>query len=369
MRLADFADQYGNFTVPSFQVLVGGVDLVRQLLLSVPSAEVDLKEKTSGRFSFKVINAFDWEKKTFVGGDNQQRVDLLSLFAFGSPVEIRFGYGEVAKLKTLITGIITEVGTAFNEGEVPELVVSGYDALYSLTTGKNTQYWEQARDSDAVKELIAVTGLSALVSNTDTVKPRIEQSQESDMAFIQKLAERNGATFYARDGKFHFGPRNNASDAVVELPWGAGLLSFSPEANLAQQVETVEVHGWSAERGEAVIGQASRNQQTGRDAGRKSGAERIAEALNNQPVMRVRAPVHTQAEAQSRARAILEERSQEFMKAEGESIGLPEIVPDVNVAFTDLGPAFSKTYYVSSAVHSIDGTAYNTRFSMQETTL
>lgn len=369
MRLADFAEQYGNFTVPNFQVQVGGQDLVRELFLSVPSAEVDLKEKTSGRFSFKVINAFDWELRSFVGGEGEQQIDLLNLFAFGTPVTIRMGYGEVGKLKTIFEGIITEVGTGFNEGQVPELSVSGYDGLYPLTTGRNTRSWEQAHDSDAVSELVGVTGLSPDVQQTDTVKPRIDQSQESDIAFLQKLAERNGATFYVRNRQFYFGPRNNSDQAVVELPWGAGLLSFSPSANLAQQVETVEVHGWSAERGEAIVGRASRDEQSGRDSGRRSGAEYVAEALNNQPVMRVRAAVHDQAEADSRARAILEERSQDFMTADGESIGLPEIVPDINIAFSDLGPAFSKVYYVNATVHQIDGNAYNTRFSMQETTL
>ena len=116
------------------------------------------------------------------------------------------------------------------------------------------------------------------------------------MAFIQKMSERNGVIFYARNDDFYFGPRNNDQEAVVELPWGGGLLNFTPEANLAGQVETVEVHGWSTELGKAIIGRATRSDQTGRDSGRKSGPERIAETLNK-PVMRVRTPVHTQAEA------------------------------------------------------------------------
>ena len=87
MRLAEFAKQYGNFTVPTFQVLVAGVDLVRELLLSVPSAEVDLKQKASGRFSFKVTNAFNWEERTFVGGKGERTLDLLELFAYGTPLK------------------------------------------------------------------------------------------------------------------------------------------------------------------------------------------------------------------------------------------------------------------------------------------
>ena len=92
-------------------------------------------------------------------------------------------------------------------------------------------------------------------------------------------------------------------------------------------------------------------------------------ALTTPPAMRVRAAVHSQAEAQARARAILEERAQEFVKGDGESIGLPDIVPDINIALEDIGRTFSKTYYVSSAKHKVDGSGYRTSFDVQETTI
>ncbi len=369
MDLSELEIEYGDFYVPTFTLTAGGRDLVRELFLTVPNAEVDLKEKTAGRFSFTVTNAFDWEARAFVAKREEETVDLLELFAFGSPVELRFGYGEPTRLKLMLRGIVTEIGTSFSEGATPELTVSGYDNLYPLTTGKNTRHWESTRDSDAVLDLVRVTGLTTDVRTTEPVKPRIDQSQEADLSFLDKLATRNGTTFYTRGDSFYFGPRNNDRSDALELVWGKGLLTFSPEGNLARQVENVEVHGWSAERGEAIVGRASRGDETGRDGGRQSGAERIASALNNQPTMHVRAAVHTQAEANARARAILEERAQEFVKGDGESIGLPEIVPDINIAFQGLGETFSKTYYVNAAKHTIDGNGYRTSFSVQETTV
>ncbi|MGC1951115.1 MAG: hypothetical protein WA970_00730, partial [Gammaproteobacteria bacterium] len=176
-------------------------------------------------------------------------------------------------------------------------------------------------------------------------------------------------TFYARAGVFYFGPRNNELAEVLELAWGKGLLTFSPEANLARQITSVEVYGWSVENGAPVVGRASRGEESGRDTGRESGAERIAKALGEQPVMRLRAEVHTQAEADELARTILEERAQEFVTGDGECVGLPEIVPDVNVALTGLGRAFGKTYYVSEANHKVDSNGYRTTFKVEETTV
>lgn len=373
MDLRALETTHGDFYVPAFKVTVGGQDLVRELFLTVTRADIDLQQKAAGRFTFTVANAFDWEERAFVAGRGEDQVDLIERFAFGSPVEMFFGYGDVTKLEVpLLRGIVTEIGTSFSDGAIPELTVSGYDDLYPLTVGTEPCHWESVRDSDVVSQLVP-PGLSTEIHRTGCTKPRVEKGQETDMAFLEKLAKRNQATFYIRQGRgaseFYFGPRNNERTAALELPWGKGLLTFSPEVNLARQVQRVEVHGWSAERGEPIVGSAGSGDETGRDSGRESGAQRVASALNTQPTIRVRAPVHNECEAQERARAILEERAQEFLKGEGESIGLPEIVPDINIALRDLGDPFDKTYYIKAAKHKADGSGYRTSFSVEETTV
>ncbi|MEM6807839.1 MAG: contractile injection system protein, VgrG/Pvc8 family [Pseudomonadota bacterium] len=367
-ELARLEDRYGDFYVPAFKVTVGGEDVVRDLFLTVTAADVDLKEKMAGRFNFTVANAFDWERRAFISDAGGSEIDLIELFAFGASIELYFGYGDPTGLTSLLKGMVTEVSTSFKEGNSPELTVSGYDSLYPLVNGKSTRHWEDARDSDAVSDIVAITQMRTDIRSTDPLKRRIDQSQEADIAFLTKLAERNGATFYARDGAFYFGPRRNTESEAIKLAWGKGLLTFNPEAKLTQQLKTVEVHGWS-ESGEAVVGSATQGDETGRDTGRNSGAERVAAAVNTEPAMRVRASVHSQSEAQARARAILEERAQQFVSGDGDCIGLPDIVPDMNIALEDLGTTFSKTYYVTGARHTVDGNGYRTSFDVKETTL
>jgi phage protein D len=79
--------------------------------------------------------------------------------------------------------------------------------------------------------------------------------------------------------------------------------------------------------------------------------------------------VFTQAEAEKRANAALNERAKQFLTGEGESIGLPDVRPDRNVMLDNLGAPFSKTYYVQQATHKIDGNGYRTRFKVKETGL
>lgn len=370
MDLKALSGSYGDFYVPSFTIKAGGRDLVRELFLTVTGVEVDLKEKAAGHFTFAVAGAFDWEAREFLALKHEERVDLLELFAFGSAVEISLGYGEPSRLQPVLKGIVTEIGTGFAAGGSPELKISGYDDLYRLGTGKNTDHWEDSFDSDVVRELASKLKVTTDVVRTGLKKPRIDQNEESDLAFIEKLAGRNENTiYYLRNDRFYFGPRHNERSDVVELVWGEGLLSFSPQANLAKQITEVQVYGWSAEKGKTIVGKARRGDEKGRDGNRESGAERLAKALGGPSPMKVRLALRSQEEADTRAKAILDERALEYLTGDGECIGLPDIVPDVNISLAGLGRRFSKIYYVSEATHKLDSSGYRTTFKVQESTV
>jgi phage protein D len=350
-------------------IKVGGEDVLRDLYLAVSTLTVDLKEKTAAHFSFTVVGAFDWEAGEFLATRRAVRVDLLELFAFGTTTEIWLGYGDVPKGRPLLTGLITEITTDFTAGSTPELSISGYDKLYPLTVGQETRHWENKPDSAAVTDVVSAVGVDTDVPGTSPSKLRIDRNNETAMVFIDKLAKRNGATFYHRDDAFYFGPRRNKAAETVELMWGQGLLSFSPQVNLARQVTEVRVHGRSAATGEAIVGTARRGDESDRDPGADSGGDWVATAVSKAPVLNLRAAISTQAEADARARAVLEERAEQFVTGNGESTGLPELVPDTNVLLRGLGRGFSKTYYVSEATHRIDSRGYRTSFKVQETTI
>jgi len=272
--LPELEPSYGDFYVPAFSVKVGGRDLVRDHFLTVPSVEVDLKLKMAGRFSFSVANAFDLQQREFVAGADDRVLDLLDLFRFGAEVEIRIGYGEPSKLPLLMVGLVTELRTSFSNG-VPELNVSGFDQLYRLKKSNAPYHREDRRDSDVVADLARRVGISKVdAQRTEPEKARVDKGHETDLNFLGKLAKRNCATFYMRGATLHFGPRNNDREGIVSMEWGKGLLSFDPEANLAEQVSEVVLHGWSPEQARPIIGRSTHGDETGRDSGRESGGDR-----------------------------------------------------------------------------------------------
>jgi phage protein D len=369
VKLEALDRSYDEFYVPTLVVSVGGEDLLRDHFLAVTGVEVDLKLKSPGRFSVSIGNAFDWEARDFAAGADESRIDLLDMFEFGAAVKISLGYGEPSALSPMIEGRITEVSTGFTEDGNAVLSFAGYDALYPLRLGRTSRHWDKSKLSDAISAVASANSLSSNIQVKGAALASIDQTQESDLAFIERMAELSGSTFYMSGGKFYFGPRRDDRSPAHEIPWGQGLISFSPTANLANQAAGVEVHGWSAAEAKAVVGKAAAGDEKGRDSGRKSGGEWLKSAFSVLPKVELGAPVRDQAEADARALAILDAHAQQFVTGEGECIGVPTLLPDTNLALSGLGRAFSKTYYVSQATHLLDENGYRTRFAVQEPTL
>ena len=366
MQLASFTNEYYDFYAPNHCVKVSGQELVRDLEIPVSQVEVDMVLGAASRFSFTVNDSYRPESQSFETGRGR-----VLPFAFGAEVEIQMGYRDRGGMQTTIKGVITEIATSFPEGASPELIISGYDSGFPMTMGKNTRTWSEAYDSDAAHEIASFHNLNAKITPTKENHAQIEQNQESDWAFLKKLADRNHYEMYVDESStFRFGPPNDkGKNKVADLVYGEGLLSFKPEANLAGQVTKVEVYGWDPANKKTIVGVASAGEESGlegRSAGQFLGS--FVRDPSKAPVMRLRQPVFTQAEANTRAKAALSERAKQFLTGEGESLGLPELRPDRSVALTRLGQ-FTKVYYIQQATHKVDSSGYRTRFKVKETGL
>jgi uncharacterized protein len=368
--LTGLSRTYRDFYAPAFVISVGREDIVRESLIAVSQVEADLTLGAASRFSFTVVNTYSMKHQLFLTGSGRNALDILT---FGAEVDIAMGYGDAKSLRPIMSGMITEIGTNFPETGSPELAIAGYDHTFPMTGGKSTRTWTRARDSDAAREIAGFHNLDADIETTAEQHAQIEQNQESDFEFLKKLADRNHFEIFVDERRrLHFRKPNDKAGAIVRLAWGEGLLSFKPEANLAGQVSRVEVRGWDPKRKQEIVGTASAGEESGLDARSRSPGQRLNAFVrdpNKQPVLRLRQPVFTQAEADERARAALNERAKQFLTGEAEALGLPEVRPDVNVQLDKLGMLFSRTYYVQQATHKVDGNGYRVRFKIKETGL
>lgn len=354
------------YYAPFARVAVEGQDLLG-LGLEMISVSLDSALKEMDQFTFVINNAFDIDTREFIS--KPKRLD--EFFSFGRRVEIFMGY--LDKPKLMQTGIITSFRTSYPANGIPQITVGGHDLSYCMGKGKKSKSWNDKKDSDVVAEIAGKYGLDAKVEDTEVQHNRIEQSQQTDYEFISKKlgADRNGFELYVRNKTLIFKAPANDEGSLLTLEWGAGLVSFTPEINLAEQITKVEVAGWDVRTKREIIGRAQIGDEPGRDAGRRSGGQYLTEVCrqSEQPAHRVRLSVRSQQEANRNAKAILTKVSEGLVKGSGESIGVPELRPDINVELKGLGAKFSKVYYVEKTMHTVDSSGYKTTFNVKDTTI
>jgi phage protein D len=378
MELADLSRDYGDFYAPAFSVRVGGVDVVRDLLVAVSQVETELVMNTASSFSFTLSDCYSYKSHSFVTG---RGADVLGIFTLGAEIEICIGYGDAGAVPTTLLGVVTNITTSFPETGAPELVVSGFDHGHALTFGTKSESWRDRTHADVVRQIASRHNLDVVVDPTPERHRQIEQNQLSDWDFLLKLAKRSSAGDIAsnfevyvdpgtaRKATLHFAKPRARSSPVLRLVWGEGLLSFRPEANLAGQVARVEVYAWDVKRKEAIVGKASSDGGNGRAKSVGDHLGTMVRAPDRAPTMRVRQPSFSQSEADQRARAALSEKDKKFLTGDAEAIGLPELRPDCVVQIDNVGKLFSKNYYIERASHRIDSGGYRTRFKVRETRL
>jgi phage protein D len=362
-----------NFYAPSCDVTVGGRSLLLNLHLEVISVQIDNVLDAPDRFTFVVNNAFDISTREFLLVDGRT---LPEVFEFGASVEIFMGYGDRSRLEPMLSGVITELSTSFPSSGIPQLTISGYDHSYCLTKGTQSDQWPNMRDSDVVRQIATRHSLTPKVEDTKAVHPNIVMSQESPASLLNRLAQRNGFEWFVDATDLFFRAPANDERGVIELKWGEGLVSFSPEINLSEQVSQVEVYGWNVQKKEKIVGKARRGDEPGRDRSRASSKPRASGGEYLQKIcrdkastLRVREPVFSQQQADQRAQAILKRRAEGFVGGRGESIGIPELKADTNVTLLGLGDMFNSTFYVKQTTHTVNASGYHTTFEVKDTTI
>ncbi|MFQ5628288.1 MAG: phage late control D family protein [bacterium] len=369
MDFVDSSKLNRNFYVPAFAIKVGKNDLLDKRV-EVFGVTVNNTLEGADDFSFTVNNPFNASRTEFKYLENK-------FFDVGKEVKIKVGYGDRSKLPTILHGIITSLDVSFPSNGISQLTVKGFDFSHKMMKGKDSKTWgsdnRPIKYSDIVKEIATRPEYGFKVSNVENTleeHPQVKQKNESDYDFIKKkLANEISYEVFVIGKDFYFRPRaNTKSEVVTTLQWGQTLISFTPEINTADQVNEVEVRGWNPARQKAIVGKASQGQEQGRDGGRKTGSDVMA-SIQKQVINHVWQPVFSKKEADDIAKSILEKTALEFVKGNGECIGLPGIMPGKNIELRGLGETFSKIYYIEKATHTVSTSGYKTTFSVKENSI
>lgn len=358
---ADLQEAYEYFYVPQFAVTVGDEEFTEaDGLLS--DLSVDLSLDAAAAFSFTLNYPYDREHGDFRGFE-------WKAFEPGRSVDVSMGYGGTTR-RLLRGGRIQSVQPRFPAGSAPTVAVSGFGPLHALMSVPEpgperktwTRTWEDTAPHEVVEAVVNERGYEFEVVETVEagVSPSHIKQEESahDLAFLLRLGEEYAYELFAREGTLYFRPPRYDGPPDVVLRYGVSLDSFAPEVKESGQVDAVEVRSWNAERGEEVVGAATRS-----DLGVDGDGE------GNETTERYRLSVPDQKAARARAQSILANRLDGTVTGQGECVGLPEIRPGTRLRLERLTERFSADYYVESATHRFGGSGYRTSFSVKRRAL
>ena len=141
------------------------------------------------------------------------------------------------------------------------VTVEAMDPLVKLASSRETKQWggettDAIKDSDAVSEVLSAGGCSAgNVEATTGTRPYILQRNESNLAFIKRLAARNGYLVFASEGKVNFQkPQFSGASADVTLEDITSLDYGRADTEIPSEVE---VTGWDYIAKQRVVGTSS----------------------------------------------------------------------------------------------------------------
>jgi phage protein D/phage baseplate assembly protein gpV len=285
-------------------------------------------------------------------------------FPLGKPVEIEIKSRGTESTATVIKGEITAIEPEFRDGGDAILTVRGYDKSHRLNRGTKTEAFINVKDSDIATEIAGNVGLSPQVDTTSEVHDHVYQDNQSDLAFLHMLAQRNGFEVFVDDEKLYF-QKAQASSAEITLEWGMNLEVFSPRLSISKQVDEVTVKGWDPKEKKAIIGKATSSKVSPSIGFGGWGGQEAKKAIAAESRLVVRRPVYSQAEADTVAQAILDQVNSTFVEADGTSSGVPDLNAGKKVKIESVGEKFSGNYFVTSAIHLYDLQGYKTHFTVE----
>ena len=260
---------------------------------------------------------------------------------------------------------ITAIEAHFTSGSQAPIIVRGYDVSHRLNRGRFNRSFQNMTDSDVVRKVIGEVGIPpGTIDNSGPPHDYIFQENQTNMEFLRERAARNGFELFVQDGKLNF--RRPTVDQSLSLKWLTDLHSFQVRVSSAEQVSSVEVRGWDYEQKKAIVStQAAEEILTETEYGRgKDTSSVFKEKPTNPKMIVVDQPVFTTREADSIAQAIFNELGSEFVHADAEAEGNPEIRPGRVIMLEDMGK-YSGEYYVTEARHLVRERLYSTEFSIR----
>jgi phage protein D/uncharacterized Zn-binding protein involved in type VI secretion len=303
--------------------------------------------------------------------DPAREVVELGGFIIGSEVVLTADGGDEEPLP-LMVGEITALELEFEIGG-SKTIVRGLDASHRLFRGKKTRTFQEMLVSEIIEEILAESEVipGEIAPTADPIQYLV-QAGTTDWQFIQKLAQDCGYRAWMMDGLFNFAPVEPPVtgdvpgtlevNAPTQLVLGQGLTRLRAVVRSTEQVEDVQVMGWSPLIGEPVVG-VSPAESLGVEI--LAQPEELAAVAGANSFQHLWYPTDDEDAAETKAAAIGNQLAEAYAELEGESVGTAVLKAGIPVNLSLAGPPFDGGYTLSSTRHVFDpDTGYTTHFTV-----
>ncbi len=181
----------------------------------------------------------------------------------------------------------------------------------------------------------------------------IVQMDETDLAFLRRLARRVQADLWLEGDTLMVQPRSAAGDGIT-LAWGAGLTAFRAQADLADQVTALGVAGWDT-AGKTAIEEVVTDAVMAPEVGDGlSGSAIFQAAFGDREIWLGREVPLSDEEAHALAEARFAARARRFVTGIGVTAGDARLRVGKSVNLQGLGAWFDGVYSIVAVRHSFD---------------
>jgi phage protein D len=292
------------------------------------------------------------------GGEGQPRWKV----ELGDPVEVKLGAGD----KLLFAGEVTALEPAWTENGT-YLTVRALDNTHRLARGRKTRWFKDKKDSDIAASVGGESKLSVQTDPTSEVHAYTLQRNESDLAFLRRLAARNNFKLSVEEGKLLF-KKADFDGAGATLTMGTDLKSCRMQFNTQEQVSKVVVRGWDIRKKEEIVGTASSGDVDTIGSG-EVGASLATAKFGDHVAYITDVPVASQSEATALAKAEMNRLARQFCQGTALAEGNDALRAGATLTLKGLTPGSNGTFFIVSSRHVISTqSGYTTEVSFVSNT-
>ena len=349
-------------TAPIFQVdgEING-ELARDLL------RLEVEEDTGG---MKRLSARFLAQGPQPGEAQEQLLYLDGrILDFGKRLQVSIGPAQVARI--VFEGPLSAIEAVFREGREPEVQAFAEDRLMDLRMTRRMKTYESMSDADIARAIAGQHGLSAQVDADGPTYDRVQQWNQSDLAFLRERARLIQAEVWVEDDSLHFAARASRNGTDLTLVQGNHLIALNTRADLAHQRTKVKVSGYDAQARDRIDEEAGEDAIQAEVSGGRTGPAVLLRAFGERVSYRVREVPLTGGEARDFARAEMLRRARGFVTVQGVTRGSPDMIVGSRLRLERVGAPFEGDgYYVTHVCHTYDlQEGHRTRFQAERATL